>query len=269
MLFPDLYLAIEKERMVKLSVTIITFNEERYIGRCLESVKEIADEIIVVDSLSTDATKSICLQHNVSFIEQPFLGYVEQKNFAVSKASHQYVLSIDADEELSHELNASILKEKEKGFPMDGYTMNRLNFYCGKWIRHGIYYPDRKLRLLNKEEGKWGGRNPHDTIVMQKSALVGWLKGDLQHYIFQSDEEHVQKMRVFSRIAAESLYKENKSKNKAYLKVIFGPVWAFIKSYIVKRGFLDGRQGWLIAKNDAFYVFSKYKKLIQLYRLNP
>jgi glycosyltransferase involved in cell wall biosynthesis len=268
MLFPDLYLAIEKERMVKLSVTIITYNEERYIGQCLESVKDIADEIIVVDSLSTDATKEICLRYNVSFIAQPFLGYVEQKNFALVQASNQYVLSMDADEALNPELKTSILNEKEKGFPMDGYTMNRLNFYCGKWIRHGIYYPDRKLRLLNKGKGQWGGRNPHDTIVMQKDSSVGWLKGDLLHYIFQSDEEHIQKMRVFSRIAAESLYKENKSKNKAYLKVIFGPVWAFIKSYIVKRGFLDGRQGWLIAKNDAFYVFSKYKKLIQLYRLN-
>lgn len=268
MLFPDLYLTIENSRMVKLSVTIITFNEEQHITQCLESVKDVADEIIVVDSLSTDATKEICLRYNVIFIEQPFLGYIEQKEFALSRASNNYVLSIDADEALSPELKQSILKEKRKEFPMHGYTMNRLNFYCGKWIRHGAYYPERKLRILDKTKGHWGGRNPHDTIQMQKDATVRHLQGDLLHYYFQSKEEHLQKLDVFSSIAAESLYKEGKNKFSAYLKLLFGSIWAFIKSYIVKRGFLDGVQGWWIAKNNAIYVFSKYKKLIRLYRLN-
>jgi glycosyltransferase involved in cell wall biosynthesis len=127
--------------MKKLSVTIITFNEEKHIDRCLRSVKGVADEIVVVDSLSRDNTKEICLSHSVVFIEQPFLGYVEQKNFALSITSHEHVLSLDADEALSDELAASVLKEKEKEFPADGYTMNRFNYYCGKWIRHGTYYP--------------------------------------------------------------------------------------------------------------------------------
>ncbi|HZI54894.1 MAG TPA: glycosyltransferase family 2 protein [Chitinophagaceae bacterium] len=123
--------------MKKLSVTIITFNEEKHIERCLRSVKGVADEIVIVDSLSADKTKEICLSHSVVFIEQPFLGYIEQKNFALSKASYEHVLCLDADEALSDELAASVMKEKEKGFPVDGYTMNRLNYYCGKWIRHG------------------------------------------------------------------------------------------------------------------------------------
>src|SRR5471030_233137 len=126
--------------MSSLSVVIITYNEEKNIDRCLRSLRGIADEIVVVDSLSTDNTESICMQYGVRFISQPFLGYIEQKNFALDQASHDHVLSLDADESLSELLLESIADEKQKGFPVDGYTMNRCSSFCGKWIRHGAWY---------------------------------------------------------------------------------------------------------------------------------
>ncbi len=249
--------------MTKLSVTIITFNEELKIGRCLQSLKDVADEIVVVDSLSTDRTKEICLSHPVVFVEQPFLGYIEQKNFALDKATHMHVLSLDADEALSEQLIRSILKEKEKNFPCDGYSMNRFNFYCGRWIRHGTYYPDRKLRLLNINKGKWGGQNPHDRIIMQEGTAIKQLKGDLLHYTYQSIEEHNKQTDRFSSIAAKALF--DKGKRPSYIKLLLHPAWAFIKGYFINLGFLDGFAGYMIARFTAIQSFLKYAKLIRLY----
>jgi glycosyltransferase involved in cell wall biosynthesis len=258
------YLALQSLVMKKLSVTVITFNEQKHIDRCLRSVRRVADEIVVVDSLSTDKTKEICLSHSVVFIEQPFLGYVEQKNFALSKASFEHVLSLDADEALSEELIVSVQQEKEKEFPADGYTMNRYNFYCGKWIRHGTYYPDRKLRLLDLKKGKWGGQNPHDKIIMTEGATIKHLKGDLLHYTYQTIGQHAKQMERFSTIAAKALY--DRGKKPSYLKMLINPAWAFIKGYIIKLGFLDGVEGFRIARYTARQSYLKYLKLMHLYR---
>lgn len=252
-----------RKTMAKLSATIITFNEEKKIDRCLQSLKGVVDEIVVVDSLSTDKTKEICLSHQVVFVENPFRGYIEQKNFALSKATHTHVLSLDADEYLSEDLSKSILKEKEKDFPSDGYTMNRYNFYCGKWVRHGTYYPDRKLRLLNIQKGKWGGQNPHDKIIMQEDASVKQLKGDLCHFTYQSIEEHNKQTDRFSTIAAKALF--DKGKPPSYTKLLLNPAWAFLKGYIIKLGFLDGFAGYMIARFTAIQSFLKYAKLIRLH----
>ncbi len=249
--------------MTKLSATIITFNEEKKIDRCLQSLQGVADEIIVVDSLSTDKTREICRSYQVVLIEQPFLGYIEQKNFALSKASHSHALSLDADEALSNELIKSILAEKKNGFPSDGYTMNRFNFYCGKWIKHGTYYPDRKLRLLDIKKGKWGGQNPHDKVIMNDNTVVKHLKGDLLHYTYQSYEEHSRQMERFSTIAAKAMY--DKKKPLRRFKLWVNPAWAFIKGYIIKLGFLDGKEGFMIARFTAIQSYLKYRKLSSLY----
>jgi glycosyltransferase involved in cell wall biosynthesis len=249
--------------MTQLTVTVITFNEEKNIGRCLQSVKAVADEIIVVDSLSTDGTKQVCLSHHVTLIEQPFLGYIQQKNFALSKASNRHVLSLDADEALSEELVKSILEEKQKGFPCDGYTMNRFNYYCGQWIRHGTYYPDKKLRLIDLQKGQWGGQNPHDKIILQEGSAIKHLGGDLLHYTYQSFEQHMHQMDRFSTIGAKALFDKGKSASR--LKLIINPVWAFIKGYFIKLGFLDGKAGFTIARLTALQSYLKYKKLIQLH----
>ena len=250
--------------MAQLSVVIITFNEEKNIGRCLESVKAVADEIVVVDSLSTDKTKEIALSHGAVVMEQPFLGYIEQKNYALSKANNPYVLSLDADEALNEELTGSILEEKSKNFPKDAYAMNRLPYYCGKWIRHGTYYPDRKIRLVNNKKAKWGGVNPHDKIILEKGSTRQTLKGDLFHYIYQSFEDHVNKTNKFSSIAAMALYKAGEK--PSYFKLIVNPAWAFFHCYFIRLGFLDGFTGFMIAKFVAMNTFLKYSKLIQLYK---
>ncbi|HRP31684.1 MAG TPA: glycosyltransferase family 2 protein [Agriterribacter sp.] len=250
--------------MKKLSATVIVVNEEKKIGPCLQSLKRVADEIIVVDSLSTDNTKAVCLAHGVTFIEQPFLGYIEQKNFALGKTSHIHVLSLDADEALSDELIESILREKEKGFPADGYTMNRYNFYCGQWVRHGTYYPDRKLRLLDVNKGQWAGQNPHDKIIMQKGASIIHLIGDLLHHTYQSEEEHRHQQDRFSTIAAKAMYDQG-IPSYSY-KIWLNSIAAFIKGYVIKLGFLDGKAGFNIAWYTALHSYWKYKKLARLYR---
>jgi len=248
--------------MRSLSVVIITLNEEKNIGRCLESVKNLADEILVVDSYSTDATQSICLAHGATFLQQAFLGYIEQKNFALSKAKHDFVLSLDADEALDPALLESIAREKATDFPFEAYTMNRLSYYCGQWIRHGSWYPDKKLRLLNRHKGKWGGTNPHDKLETQVNVPVQHLSGDILHYTYYTMEEHMLQANKFSSIAASAMNKQGKKSN--WFKILVNPAIAFITSFFVKAGFLDGFYGYCIARTHAFQTFQKYIKLMQL-----
>src|SRR6476620_7997347 len=147
--------------MIKLSVVIITFNEERNIGRCLKSVKEVADEIVVLDSFSKDKTREICESHGARFIQHAFDGHIQQKNRAITFAAYPHILSLDADEALDETLIDSIKKIKQN-FTKDGYYLNRLTNYCGHWVRHCGWYPDRKLRLADSRKGHWTGVNPHD-----------------------------------------------------------------------------------------------------------
>jgi glycosyltransferase involved in cell wall biosynthesis len=250
-----------------LSVVIITYNEERNIGDCLASVREVADEIIVVDSLSTDGTKAICLTYGVCWVENPFSGHIEQKNFAASLATCSHVLSLDADERLSDFLRQTILLEKQAGFPNSGYTMNRFNNYCTQWIRHGGWYPDAKLRLWKKGAGKWQGDNPHDKFVLADEKKTAHLKGDILHYSFRSFSEHIVQMNKFSSIAAQTLYK--RGKKPSLLKPFLSGFWAFFNGYFIRLGFLDGLYGYVIARNNAMYAFFKYAKLNELHKGRP
>jgi glycosyltransferase involved in cell wall biosynthesis len=252
--------------MTPLSVVIITFNEEKNIGRCLDSVKDIADEIIVVDSLSTDGTKAICISYGVTFIEQPFLGYIEQKNFALDKATHEHALSLDADECLTEELKKNILIEKQNGLTYDCYRMNRLSSFCGQWIKHGSWYPDRKIRLINRNKGKWGGVNPHDKIVMKEGATMKQLKGDMLHYTYESIDQIMEQTNKFTTIQSKAMYERGKRAN--VIKLVVNPLVAFISGYIIKRGFLDGYNGFIIARYSSHATLAKYAKLLHLQRKN-
>lgn len=246
--------------MEKLSVVIITFNEEKNIKRCLDSVRDIADEIVVVDSFSQDKTASICQSYDkLRFIEHPFSGHIEQKNFAKEQAFHSLVLSLDADEACSPEMVRTIQKIKEHR-EADGYTFKRLNNYCGKWIRHTGWYPDRKLRLWNKSKGNWGGTNPHDKFIIP-NGQVQHANCDILHYSFYSIEEHINQINKFSSIAALQLFKKGK---RPGLRIWMSPPVKFIRDYILKLGFLDGYYGYVIAQNSAFAKFAKYTKLKQL-----
>jgi glycosyltransferase involved in cell wall biosynthesis len=248
--------------MIPLSVVIITFNEEKNIARCIRSVKDVADEIIVMDSFSTDRTADIVGESGGSFYQRAFSGYGDQKNAAAAIAAGEYILFLDADEFLSEELCKSIGSEKEKGFPYDGYTMNRLNKYCGKWIRHGSWYPDKKLRLTHRKKGAWNQDLVHESLELKEGSRVYHLRGDLLHQTYSNFDEHIDKNNRYSRLSAQLLYQKGK-RIYAY-KILVNPFWAFFTSYFLKAGFLDGFYGFVIAVNIAHLTFLKYIKLYQL-----
>lgn len=246
---------------MKLSVVIISFNEEKNIGRCIDSVRGIADEIVVLDSLSTDNTVKIAREKGANVYTKPFSGYIEQKNEALSMAANNYVLCLDADEALDQTLRSSILEIKKQESPAT-YTMNRCTNYCGKFIRHGSWYPDRKLRLFDRSVGYWGGDNPHDKVILKSALPVHHLKGEILHYSYGSMAEHIMQNNHFSTLSAESMFKKGKSTN--LFKVAFNPFWAFVISYLVRLGFLDGFYGFVIAMNIAHLTFLKHAKLYQM-----
>ena len=248
---------------VKLSVVIITRNESRNITRCITSVAGLADEILVVDSESTDNTLELAEALGARVVVQPFLGYVEQKNFALQQARFDHVLSLDADEALSPELYASIAIVKEH-WTRDAWAFNRLNNYCGQWIRHSGWYPDRKIRLLDRKKGYWGGTNPHDTIVLEKGIPVGKLSGDLLHYSYQSVQEHVEKTHKYAEIMAKAMAEAQKK--AGLVKLLLNPPFTFAKKYFFQLGFLDGYYGWVICKLTAYYTFLKYLRLREIHR---
>jgi glycosyltransferase involved in cell wall biosynthesis len=246
---------------VKVSAVIITFNEEKNIERCLLSIKEIVDEIIVVDSYSTDSTKSICEKYTVQFIEHPFVGHIEQKNWAKDQANYDFILSLDADEALDENLKKSILAAKND-WKFDAHEMNRLTNYCGRWIRHSGWYPDTKLRLFDRRKGNWGGSNPHDKYIPEKGSKIGYLKGDLLHYSFYTREEHLKQIDKFSDISSKALFE--KGKKSSILKIFYKPIARFLKSYLFRRGFLDGKAGFDIARFSGYANYLKYTKLLKM-----
>ncbi len=249
--------------MIKLSVVIITFNEEKNIARCIESVKSIADEIVVLDSFSTDQTKMICESLNVQFFQHAFDGHIQQKNRAITYASSPYILSLDADEALDEDLNAAILKIKTN-WTHDGYYMNRLTNYCGHWVKHCGWYPDKKLRLWDSRKGHWTGINPHDKYEMHLGdTTTGFLKGDILHYSFNSIADHYKQVEYFTTISAKAYF--DKKKKAPLIKLVVNPIAKFIDSYIIRLGFLDGTTGFRISKISAFATYLKYKKLRSLY----
>ena len=249
--------------MHTLSVVIITYNEEKNIRRCIESVRKVADEIIVVDSFSDDDTVNIAKALGAVVKQSEFNGYINQKNKAINLASNNYVLVMDADEFLSEELAGSIAQEKEK-FDFKAYTMKRCSIFRGKYIRHGLWYPDKKLRLFDKRFGACGGLNPHDRIVMKDGIDVKLLRGDLLHYTYNSLEEYRNRNYEVSIVAAQSLYDAGIRKSK--FKIILSPLWAFINGYFLKLGFIEGYNGFVIAVYTTQQSYLKYQKLRQLQR---
>jgi L-malate glycosyltransferase len=243
----------------KLSVAIITLNEENNIGKCLDAASQIADEIVVVDSFSTDRTKEICLAKGVKFIEHIFEGHIQQKNFANSQTTYDHILSLDADEVISAELADSILRIKQN-WVKDAYYLLRRSYYCGKFINHGDWFPDKKIRLYRKDSGKWDGINPHDAFELNKEKSLGQMSGDLKHYTFNSVREHIDQANKFSSIGArEHLARHTRV---SILTLLFHPGWRFIRSYFLRLGFLDGLRGFTIAYIIGIETYLKYLKVL-------
>jgi glycosyltransferase involved in cell wall biosynthesis len=248
---------------IRLSVVVITYNEERNIARCLESVTDVADEILVVDSYSADRTEEICRAMGVRFIQHTFHSHIDQKNWAITQARFPYILSLDADEALSERLKASIQAVKHN-WQHDGYYFNRLTNYCGKWIRHTTWYPSRKLRLWDARRGRWGGVNPHDKFILDPDAQKSFLKGDLLHYSYYTIDEHLIQMDKFSTIHANSYYQMGI--RTSVLQRVLHTCWRFMNDYFFRMGFLDGTPGYTISKIGAREVRLKYLKLRDLWK---
>ncbi|HNX44417.1 MAG TPA: glycosyltransferase [Bacteroidales bacterium] len=239
---------------ITISAVIITFNEEKNIGRCLRSLDGIADEIIVVDSGSTDKTVEICKRHEARVFDREFDGFSEQKNWAGEQATCHYILSIDADEVLSEPLKKSILKVKHD-CTHEAFSFNRRNYYCGKWIRFAGWYPDRKIRIWRKGTASWQGA-VHETLTFSKPD-IGWLKGDLLHYSFSSLHEHLRTIRRYSGIRADEAGRSGKAM-PGLLVSILKAGWKFIQAYLLKAGFLSGGKGFTVCLNSAMRYLIQY-----------
>ncbi len=240
---------------MKITATIITFNEERNIARAIESLR-CCDEILIVDSGSTDRTTELAENLGARVIEANWRGYAGQKNWAAEQASHDWILSLDADETLSEALEAEIWNLKKSGPRYDGYTMPRLARYMGRWILHSGWYPDRKLRLYDRRQAKWVGNYVHESVDV--SGRVGHLQSNLLHFTCESLSEHIKTMERYTTLAAQELAAR---RIKVPLhRVLFSPPWAFLQSYVLNRGFLDGPEGLTISYMAAFYTFLKYTK---------
>lgn len=250
--------------MPEISVVIITYNEEKNIGRCLDSIKAIADDVVVVDSFSTDKTQEITINKGARFVQHKFEGHIEQKNWAITQAKYPHILSLDADEALDETLIQSILAMKNN-WQHEGYYMNRLTNYCGKWIYHCGWYPDKKLRLWNSRSGSWGGVNPHDKYELKDGDKnTGYLKGDILHYSYYTIEGHKKQTDKFTTISANALFKEGVK--ASWIKLYVSPIVKFIQSYFIKLGMFDGYYGFQICKISAQSTYLKYSKLKALYK---
>lgn len=246
---------------MKISAVVITYNEERNIERCLNSLMGVADEIIVVDSFSTDRTGEICQKFGVNFVQHPFADFAAQKNFGNSLAEHAFILSLDADEALSETLRESILDWK-KNSSIAVLQVNRITNYCGKWIKHGGWYPDAKYRLFDKSKARWAGEKVHEFLDIDSAATKGKLQGDLLHYSFYTIEQHLNTINKYSSLKAEINFE--KGKKSSLFKILFAPAFKFLKIYVLKAAFRDGWRGFVIAKNSAYSDFLKHAKLRQM-----
>lgn len=246
---------------MKISAVVITFNEERNIERCLKSLMGVADEVIVVDSFSVDNTAEICGKFGVNFVQHPFADFAAQKNFGNSLTENKFILSLDADEALSEPLRESILHWKSNS-STEVLQINRLTNYCGKWIKHGGWYPDAKYRLFDKSKARWTGEKVHEYLEINSNAINGKLSGDLLHYSFYTIEQHLNTINKYSTLKAEINFQ--KGKKSSLFKILFAPGFKFFKIYFLKAAFRDGWRGFVIAKNSAYSDFLKQAKLRQM-----
>jgi glycosyltransferase involved in cell wall biosynthesis len=240
---------------MKITATIITLNEERNVARAIESLR-CCDEILVVDSGSTDRTLELASRLGARVVETPWHGYAKQKNFAAEQARHDWILSLDADEALSEALEGELWQIKKNGPGFDAYTMPRLAQYLGRWILHSGWYPDRKVRLFNRQKAKWVGNYVHESVFVEGS--IGHLKSNILHFTCSSLSEHLKTMDRYTTLAAEQVV--DQKTHVGWTQLAINPAWTFFKSYVLQRGFLDGMEGLTIANMAALYNFLKYAK---------
>ncbi len=245
--------------MEPISATIITLNEEKNIGEALESLGW-ADEIVVVDAGSSDATLDICRRFTDRIYHREWTGFVDQKNFSVEKASHHWIFSLDADERPSPALRTEIRQLSNSGFGSHGYRIPRVAYFMGRWIRHGDWYPDRQLRLFDRRQGRWQGGRVHESVKI--NGEPGLLTGEILHYTYRSLADYLKRLETYSSLAAADCDQRGKTSGAGNL--VAHPLATFLKAYILKRGFLDGGPGLMVAGMGAISVFFKYAKLYEM-----
>lgn len=249
--------------MDKLSAVLITKNEARNLEPCVAAARRVADEIVVVDSGSTDGTQDLARRLGARVIEEPWRGFGAQKNFGDAAATHDWILSLDADEILDEALQASILSAKARGLT-GAYELTRRNWYYGRFLRHGFEYPDRKVRLFHRSTASWSDDRVHEVLRLPAGTAVARLDGHLHHYTYRRVEEHVAKGNRYTDLAAEEA--RRRGKRPTLSKLVLGPAFTFFKAYVLKRGFLDGRHGYMLACLHANAAFLKQAKLWDLWR---
>lgn len=244
-------------KKLPVSAYVITYNEEKNIRRCLESLQDFA-EIVVVDSWSEDRTIEICREFTDEIHQRPWPGFKEQFAHALSLTKNEWVFSLDADEVASPELLDEIRQifDGSHRENVDGYYMSRMTYYMGRWIRHGTWYPDYKLRLFKKSAGRYVGENPHPKVVVDGGTLR--LKGKILHYTMGSFSKNLQILDSYTDIYAQN--RIDASANFSHVAMMTRPIIEFLKGYVIKAGFLDGMPGLIIAVTSAFAVFSRYVK---------
>jgi glycosyltransferase involved in cell wall biosynthesis len=240
---------------MKISAAIITFNEERNIARVIESLR-CCDEILVLDSGSNDRTAEIATKLGARVEEASWHGYAAQKNIAAELAANDWILSLDADESLSESLEAEIWHIKKAGPEFVGYTMPRLAQYLGRWILHSGWYPDRKVRFFDRRKARWVGDFVHESVKVD--GPVGHLESNLLHFTCDSLSEHLRTMDSYTTLAAQEMV--TRGKPFGFSRLLFDPPWTFFRTYVLKRGFLDGVEGLTIAYMAGLYNFVKYAK---------
>lgn len=240
---------------MKITGAIITLNEEKNLPRCLQSLA-LCDELVVVDSGSTDRTAQIAEQAGARVLQRDWTGYADQKNYAAGSASHDWILSLDADEELSETLRTEILAIKEAAPDVAGFRFPRRAHYLGKWINYSGWYPDRKIRLYNRRKAKWVGDYVHESVVTDEP--IEELQGDLLHYTCDTFANHMKSLDHYTDLAAQEL--ADRGQRAGLGRLLIDPPFTFVKTFLLKRGFLDGIRGLAISYAAALYVYSKYAK---------
>jgi len=263
-LFSHFGVSFAKILAVKISAVIITLDEEANIARAIRSVAW-ADEIVVVDSGSKDSTKQIAAELGARVIDQEWLGFGTQKQFAVDAAANDLILSLDADEEVTEELSSEIRQLLKSDDIADGYRIPRLAVYLGQKIRHGGWYPDRQLRLFDRRKGRWSDEVIHESFKLNAGSISRQLNSDILHFTCKDLSEHARMIQQrYAPLSARSMYE--KGKRTSILKIIAAPVYSFFRDYILRAGFLDGSHGVIIAGFGAYNVFLKNALLWQKYR---
>jgi glycosyltransferase involved in cell wall biosynthesis len=247
-----------------LSVAIITLNEEDNLPRCLESLRGLAAEILIVDSGSTDRTAEIARQFHARFEVHPWRDHIAQKNVALNLCTQPWTLSLDADEALTPELSTAIRRQFESGEPsVDGFLLNRRTFYLGDWLWH-VWYPEWRIRLVRRTAAQWRGRDPHDRLEV--TGATARLDGDLLHYSYRDLADHFRKMLRYSHTLAEAYDREGR--RFRWYDLVVTPWLEFPRYLILKQAWRDGWRGWIIAFMHMVNIFAKYAFLFEAQRIN-